>query len=204
MVLTDIDLIHSHFDKHDPKLGAVLTTVKLADWFENRVVGDYFQALTRDIIYQQLAGKAASTIYARFAALVGEPVTPATVSLIKDQSLRDAGLSWAKVKYVKDLAAQTLSGSVVLDHLGDLSDAEVIAELTKVKGIGQWTAEMFLIFTLQRENVFSHGDLGLKKGFAKLYQIESPSTKQIEEVVYRWSPYKSYGAIALWHYLDNA
>lgn len=203
MPLTDFALVRSHFAKHDPELGAVLSTVKLEDWFERRVVGDYFQALCRDIVYQQLAGKAANTIYSRFAELVGTGITPVTVAKIPDQSLRDAGLSWAKVKYVKDLAGQVLSGGVSLEYLANQDNEAVIAELTKVKGIGRWTAEMFLIFTLHREDVFSHGDLGLKKGFAKLYQIDDPTEAEIDAIISHWSPYKSYGSISLWHYLDN-
>ena len=96
-----------------------------------------------------------------------------------------------------------LSGEVVLSNLDSLDNQGVIAELTKVKGIGQWTAEMFLLFTLHREDIFSYGDLGLKNGLAKLYRIDSPGTDQITEIVSNWSPYESYGSISLWHHLDN-
>jgi len=201
--LTDFSLIKKHFSKHDSRIAGVLVTLDLNDWFEERIEDDHFFNLAREIIYQQLAGRAASAIFTRFEKLVGGKVKPDTVVKFPDQAFRDVGLSWAKARYVKDLAAKTLSGEVVLTKLDDLSDEEVIAELTKVKGIGRWTAEMFLLFTLHREDVFSFGDLGLKKGLAKLYQIEAPSPEQITKIVAPWSPFKSYGSLALWHYLDN-
>lgn len=203
MTRTDLNTIKKHFAKVDPKILAVLETVNLDDWFEDRPSADHFYNLTRNIIYQQLAGKAASTIYGRFEKLVGGKVTPNQVVKFEDQAFRDVGLSWAKAKYVKDLAAKVISGEVILENINTLDNEGVIAELTKVKGIGRWTAEMFLLFTLHRENIFSHGDLGLKNGFSKLYKIVNPREFQIEEIVSRWSPYKSYGTICLWHYLDN-
>lgn len=202
MSLTDIATVKSHFAKYDPKILAVLETVKLSDWFEERSSEDHFYNLTRNIIYQQLAGKAASTIFGRFKDLVGD-IKPENVIKFADQSFRDVGLSWAKAKYVKDLAVKTISGEVNLLNLGALDNENVITELTKVKGIGRWTAEMFLLFTLHRENIFSHGDLGLKNGFSKLYKIPSPNESEINAVISSWSPYESYGSIALWHYLDN-
>lgn len=203
MTRTDLNTIKKHFAKVDPKILAVLETVNLDEWFEDGSSDDHFYNLTRNIIYQQLAGKAASTIYGRFEKLVGGKVTPNQVVKFEDQAFRDVGLSWAKAKYVKDLAAKIISGEVILENINTLDNESVIAELTKVKGIGRWTAEMFLLFTLHRENIFSHGDLGLKKGFSKLYKIVNPREFQIEEIVSRWSPYKSYGTICLWHYLDN-
>ena len=146
--LTKISLIKAHFGKADPQIAKVLESVNLAEWFEDRDSDDHFFNLAREIIYQQLAGAAASAIFARFEKLIGGKVKPDVVTAIPDQSLRDAGLSWAKVRYVKDLAAKVLSREVVLDNLGTLDDESVIAELTKVKGIGRWTAEMFLLFTL--------------------------------------------------------
>ena len=201
--LTAITLVKSHFDKADPKIAKVLDSVDLAVWFEDRDSDDHFFNLAREIIYQQLAGAAASAIFARFEKLIGGSVKPDVVSAIPDQSLRDVGLSWAKVRYIKDLAAKVLSREVVLTNLEELDDESVVAELTKVKGIGCWTAEMFLLFTLHRENVFSYGDLGLRKGFGKLYGKDKPTDTQIKRIVDRWSPYKSYGSIALWHTLDN-
>lgn len=203
MTRTNLNTIKSHFAKVDPKILAVLETVKLDDWFEESSSEDHFFNLTRHIIYQQLAGKAASAIFDRFAKLVGGKIRPEKVVAFSDQSLRDVGLSFAKARYIKDLSAKVISGAVNLTNLVTLDDESVITELTKVKGIGRWTAEMFLLFTLGRENIFSHGDLGLRRGFSELYGQENPTVQAIERVVSSWSPYKSYGSIALWHHLDN-
>lgn len=200
--LTDFSIIKTHFAKVDPVVAEVLSTVDLSEWFEDRSTDDHFFNLTRNIISQQLALKAASTIFGRFTDLVGV-VTPENVLKLEDQSLRDVGLSWAKVKYVKDLASKVYSGELDLTVIDSLGNQEVIDELTKVKGIGTWTAEMFLLFTLHRENIFSYGDLGLKNGFIKLYKVESPTPAQIQSIVAKWSPYESYGSVVLWHYLDN-
>lgn len=201
--LTPLAEVKAHFAKADPKILAVLETVDLADWFTESTSDDHFYNLTRNIIYQQLAGKAASTIFGRFKDLVGD-ITPAKIIQFEDQSFRDVGLSWAKAKYVKDLASKVQSGEVILTNLDTLDNEAVIAELTKVKGIGRWTAEMFLLFTLHREDVFSYGDLGLKNGLAKLYHLADPGREKIDSIAARWSPYESYGSICLWHYLDNA
>lgn len=200
--LTPWPQVLRHFESADPQIKQVLDTLNVSDWFEDSNNQDYFQPLLRNIIYQQLAGRAADTIYARFVKVVGEPTVP-NIMAVPDQSLRDAGLSWAKVKYVKDLAQQVGAGTVSLTDLDSLDNEAVIAELTRVKGIGRWTAEMFLLFTLHREDVFSYLDLGLKKGFAKLYGQPDPTLEDIEKVVKRWAPYQSYGSIALWHHLDN-
>lgn len=195
--------IVDHFAIVDPKILKVLETVNLDEWFEEKSSDDHFYNLTRNIIYQQLAGKAASTIFGRFEQLVGGKVKPEKIAQFEDQAFRDCGLSWAKAKYVKDLASKVISREVILENLDTLYDESVIAELTKVKGIGRWTAEMFLMFTLHRPNVFSYGDLGLKNGFAKLYRIDNPSVSDIKSIVDTWEPYKTYGSIALWHHLDN-
>jgi len=130
-------------------------------------------------------------------------VDPKKLLKIKDQKLRDVGMSWGKVRYVKDLAIKHLGGEIDLSKLSSLSNEQVITELTKVKGIGPWTGEMFLMFTLRREDVFSFGDLGLKRGIEKLYNLKEPTVAQIEKIIMPWSPYKTYGSIALWHSLDN-
>lgn len=200
--LTPLNKVIAHFRKHDPKIATVLSTLKISDWLYDRPTSDHFINLTRNIIYQQLAGRAADAIFARFQKLVGE-IRPEQIIKFEDQAYRDVGLSWAKAKYIKDLAAKVISGDVILENLDTLADESIIAELTKVKGIGRWTAEMFLLFTLHRENIFSYGDLGLKNGFAKLYQVETPTIDQIQKQVTLWSPYQSYGSISLWHYLDN-
>lgn len=200
--LTPIDVVIKHFESVDPVIARVLPQINWSEWFEDRSNSDHFYNLSRNIIYQQLAGKAASTIFGRFENLVKE-VTPQNVIVIEDQQLRDAGLSWAKVKYIKDLADKVIKAEINLTKLDSMTNEEVITELTKVKGIGRWTAEMFLLFTLHREDIFSYGDLGLKNGFAKLYSIDNPTVEDIKRVVGTWHPFESYASIALWHTLDN-
>ena len=200
--LTDIRIVKAHFVKVDPKIASVLETVDLTEWFEDRPSSDHFYNLTRNIIFQQLAGKAASTIFGRFKDLVGD-IKPENVVKFEDQSFRDCGLSWAKAKYVKDLAGKIISGELDLIGIDTLDNESVIRELTKVKGIGRWTAEMFLLFTLHRENIFSYLDLGLKNGLIKLHGIEHSTPTGIKAIVDKWSPYESYGSVCLWHYLDN-
>lgn len=192
----------AHFEKNDPKIAHVLKQINLSDWFEERPSSDHFFNLTRNIIYQQLAGAAADTIFTRFKKLVVD-INPLKVLSISDQSLRDVGLSWAKVSYVKDLATKVISKEVVLENISNLDNETIVSELTKVKGIGRWTAEMFLLFTLHREDIFSFGDLGLKNGISKLYGITEPNASQIKNIIRKWTPYSSYGSIALWHHLDN-
>lgn len=201
--LTNLSTVIGHYERVDPKIAQVLPQINWVDWFEDRPSSDHFYNLTRNIIYQQLAGKAASTIFRRFEKLVTN-VTPANVLAVDDQKLRDAGLSWAKVSYIKDLATKVEHKEVRLSSLESLDNEAVITELVKVKGIGRWTAEMFLLFTLHRENIFSYGDLGLKNGLAKLYKIDTTNTDEIACIVNRWAPYESYGSIVLWHTLDNS
>lgn len=200
--LTPFSGVLKHFQKNDPKIANVLKNIDLSDWFEDHPNSDHFFNLVKNIIYQQLAGSAASTIFGRFEKIV-KGIDPTHVLALSDQAMRDVGLSWAKVRYVKDLATKVASKELMLTNMENLSNEAIIAELTKVKGIGRWTAEMFLLFTLHREDIFSYGDLGLKNGFSKLYQQPNPTQAQIERIVSRWSPYSSYGSIALWHHLDN-
>ncbi len=166
---------------------------------------NYFHKLCQAIISQQLAGKAADAIFKRFVELFpNQSISAELLVEMPEQTLRDIGASWAKARYVKDLALKTIEKSIRYDQLASLSDEEVIAELTQVKGIGRWTAEMFLIFTLGREDVFSLGDLGLKNAFKKLYQVEEKDVvKKMTEVSMTWAPYRSYVSLALWSYLDN-
>lgn len=200
--------IKKHFKKNDPVIYEVIKDLDFNEWLNPRVrkrtKHGYFAALCREIIGQQLSGKVAGTILKRFKELFkSKIVNPKDVLKIKDQKLRDVGMSWAKVSYIKDLALKTVKKELNLKALDKLKDKDVMEALLKVKGIGPWTAEMFLIFTLGREDVFSHGDLGLKKGIEKLYKLKDPSLKQIEKIVKKWSPYKSCGSIALWQSLDS-
>lgn len=207
MTKTQRESILKHFEKHDPLISAVMKDLDFALWLspqeQKRNSDGYFGALCRSIIGQQLSTKVADVIHGRFISLfTKEPLTPEAVLAIPDEQLRGLGISWSKIAYIKDLAHKVLSEELPLEKIETLSDEEVITTLTKVKGIGQWTGEMFLIFTLHREDIFSHGDLGLKRGIEKLYALTDPQKEAIELIINKWSPYKAFGSIALWHSLD--
>lgn len=195
-----------HFKKVDPKIHEVMLKVNLDDWWDDEELTnekELFLSLVRKIAGQQLSVKAAKSIYKKFSDYFDGEVTTDKILGATDQELRDTGISWAKVKYMKDLATKVVNKEIDLGSLTKLSDEDVIKELVKIKGIGEWTAEMFLMFTLKRENVFSHGDLGLKNGLLKLYKLKSADKKKIEKIVSKWQPYKTFGSISLWHSLDN-
>jgi len=197
--------VKRHFRRVDPKLFAVLQKMEFESLRKDPDPATHFPQLAREIIYQQLAGKAAYAIHQRFLALFpNKRPTPSRVSAIPEGKLRAVGLSWAKARYIRDLAAKVQDRSVDLRKLHTFDDEATITELTEVKGIGRWTAEMFLMFTLGREDVFSHGDLGLRKGFERIYgKHRSRTQKNIEKITARWSPYRSYGSLALWHAMDS-
>lgn len=160
-----------------------------------------FESLLKSIVYQQLAGSAANAIYSRLLLYYGNTLpTPEQILSTSDTVLRfTAGLSFKKVLYIKNLAAKIVSGELNIHHLPDLQDEEVITELVKVKGIGRWTAEMFLIFCLQRKDVIPLDDLGVKKAIQKLYNLsELPTHEYMLEVSSRWKPYRSIATWYLW------
>lgn len=162
---------------------------------------DYFEDICSNIVGQQLSGKAADTIFARFKAAVGGKVTPESVLGTDGQLLRDAGMSWGKVSFVKDLAQKTKSGELQTKKLYDLPDDEVIKEMVAVKGIGLWTAQMFLMFSLGRVDVFPIDDLGIRKGFEKTTG-QSLSGKEMLAFSERWRPYRTVASWYIWRSLD--
>lgn len=203
-ITTDTRHILRHFKRVDPKLYAVLRTMKLNPLQSERGADRYFFKLCRDIISQQLGGKAADTIFGRFLSLFPDGLTPERVIEMPEEKIRAIGVSAAKARYIRNLAESVIAGTVVLDSIHEREDEEIIEELTRVKGIGRWTAEMFLIFTLGREDVFSPGDLGVAKGLALLYGAsKTRSQKSVEVVTKPWAPYRSYGCLALWHAVDS-
>jgi len=193
-----------HFKIKDPRLHKYALKVKKIDLIKKKRPERYFYRLCRDIVGQQLSGKAAETIFDRFEKLFpGGIIQPLDILLISHEKMRSVGMSNAKARYVRHLAEAFLNEGLSLLQLDSMQDEEVIVELTKVKGIGRWTAEMFLIFTLGREDVFSFGDLGLKKGLMKVYGFKKePTKKQIEKIVKNWSPYKSFASRVLWGSLE--
>jgi DNA-3-methyladenine glycosylase II len=158
----------------------------------------HFEALVRSIVYQQLAGAAAAAIHGRLIAALGGQVTPERLLSLPDEALRSAGLSRSKTASLQDLAAKILDGTVVLDPAGlrAESDAEVVARLSTVRGIGKWTAEMFLMFQLRRLDVWPTGDLGVRKGFGLAWGIPTPTAKELEPL---GDPYRPYRSVVAWY-----
>ncbi len=162
-----------------------------------------FSRLAEAIVYQQLNGKAAATIFQRFADLAGEPLTPEGILKLTDEQLRSVGLSKQKSSYLKDLAAKTAAGLLDFKRLPDLPDEEVIQHLTQVKGVGVWTAHMFLMFSLRRPNVLPTGDYGVQVAVKKHYRKRKlPKPKDMEKIARAWEPYRSVACWYMWRSLD--
>lgn len=195
----------SHLSKHDPIIGALIRRYPLPQ-FEKH--SNYYQELVDSIISQQLSVKAARAIETRFKDLFGGTFPSPEQIIDKDiEELRGVGLSYAKSRYIQDLARHILDGSVKFDTLDSLSNEAIIAELTQVKGIGEWTVHMFLMFCMGRLNVLPAGDLGIRNGIAKLYQLDhAPSPDEVTLIAKKrnWQPYESVASWYIWQSLDNA
>lgn len=166
----------------------------------------YFESLADAIMSQQLSGKAAATIIKRFKDLFGPKGFPAPAQVLEktDAELRMAGLSGSKVGYIKNLAQAFEDKTLDLSKVHKLTDEEIIEMLVKVKGIGRWTAEMFLMFSLGRPDVFSFGDLGLRNAAKKLYKLrKDPSVARLKQLSSRWQPHRTTASLYLWASLDN-
>lgn len=163
---------------------------------------DYFVDLIDSITSQQLSGKAAKTIFERVKERCGGKITPEKIKKLKTEELRKCGLSYAKCSYIKDLAEKVLDKKLLVKKLDKLPDEEVEKELVAVKGIGKWTAEMFLMFTLARADVFPADDLGIRNGMKKLLKKQLKPLK-IAEYAIRWKPYRTVAAWYIWKALDN-
>jgi len=189
-----------HLKKSDPVLRAIIERVGPC---RMEFGPAEFSSVAEAIVYQQLNGKAAVTIFKRFAALAGEPITPEGILKLKDAQLRSVGLSKQKSAYLKDLAAKTASGLLDFSRLPELSDEEVIKHLTQVKGIGVWTAHMFLMFSLRRPNVLPTGDYGVQVAVKKHYKKRKlPKPKDMEKIARAWEPYRSVACWYMWRSLD--
>jgi DNA-3-methyladenine glycosylase II len=166
--------------------------------------GDPFTALTHAIISQQLSSKAAATIARRFDALLDGRPTAGGVAAVSDDQLRAVGLSGQKIRYMRDLCARVIDGSLPLNRIESLIDDQVIEALTQVKGIGRWTAEMFLMFRLQRPDVLPVGDLGIVKAVQRAYRLrKTPDPARLQKIGEPWRPYRSVACWYLWASLDN-
>jgi DNA-3-methyladenine glycosylase II len=163
-----------------------------------RPTESHFATLVRAITFQQLAGPAARAIHGRLVAALGGDVVPERLAALPDGALRAAGLSAAKMASLRDLAAKVLDGTVVLEprRLGRLADAEVADRLASVRGIGRWTAEMFLIFQLRRLDVWPVGDLGVRRGYGLAWDVPIPTAKQLDPI---GEPYRPYRTVLAWY-----
>jgi DNA-3-methyladenine glycosylase II len=191
-----------HLKKADPLLGSVIDRVG-AYRMEYRDPG--FETLVRSIVYQQLSGKVAKVIFGRLVEMLpDDAVTPEGILKLTPVKMRRAGLSKQKTAYIRDLARKTVRGKVRFETLGELADHEVIEHLTQVKGIGVWTAHMFLIFALRRLDILPVGDLGVRSAIRKMYGMEElPHPKRVEELAVSWRPYCSVASWYLWRSLDG-
>lgn len=211
---------HSKQIKYLSKSDRILaTTIKkaahLMHIWDSNARSNHFKALVVAIINQQLSGKAADTIQKRFEALFAAQAsggrkgsrkkfpTPEDVLKMPTAKLRKVGLSGMKVSFLKDLSKKILDGTVDFKAMKKWSDEEVIEHLVQVKGIGRWTAEMFLMFSLGREDVFSYGDLGLRNAMQKLYKLRAhPTPAQAEKISAKWKPYRTLASKYLWKSLE--
>lgn len=164
-----------------------------------------FHTLVSSITYQQLSGKAAGTIFGRLlAAAKTDPLTPESILKLRPARLRTLGLSGQKTEYIRTLARMTRDGEVRFEGLTELDDDEVIAQLTRVKGVGVWTAQMFLMFALRRHDVLPTGDLGVRSAMMKAYGLEGlPLPKEMEALAAGWRPYRSVASWYLWRSLGG-
>jgi len=190
----------THLKNCDPVLRLIIERVGP---FRMEFGEPQFHSLAEAIVYQQLNGKAAATIFQRFADLAGEPLTPEGILKLSDGQMRGVGLSKQKSSYLKDMAERAIRGELDFARLPEMTDDQVIKHLTQVKGVGVWTAHMFLMFTLRRPNVLPTGDFGVQMAIKKHYNKRKlPKPAQMEKIAKPWEPYRSVACWYLWRSLD--
>jgi DNA-3-methyladenine glycosylase II len=194
----------THLKKSDAKLASVIERVGPCR-FATRVEGTHFEALLRAIVYQQISGTAAATINGRLHAIYGGRAPhPEELLETEDSALREAGLSRQKLSYMKDLAERVASGELPVDTLATLGDEEVITALTAVKGVGRWTAQMFLMFRLGRPDILPELDFGIQKAVMLAYELpEMPKPKDVLRIGAPWRPHATIASWYLWRSLDK-
>ena len=168
---------------------------------------DYFQSLLRSIVFQQLSGKSAKAIYERFVNLIPETsnLSPKEVLKLDKDEMRNTGLSFQKIDYIRNLANYFEDNSFQKKDVERMTDEEISNELTQIKGIGQWTVDMFLMFTLNRADILPYTDLGIQKGFKKIFNMNNlPSKKEMETHSKIWRPYRTIACWYLWRTVDDA
>lgn len=221
MQLNTTEKIKNELRQLDTQLAVLIN--KYGD-IEIQLADNYFESLASSIVGQQLSNKVADVIWTRLVKFLGSEVdgipntvkslsnykqcdgcqiTPEAIVAASVENLRSVGLSTNKATYLKNLSQAVIDGSLNLCNIQEISNDEIIMQLIKIKGIGRWTAEMFLIFSLGRQDIFSMGDGGLYNAIRKLYSLENPTKAQIQEITQKWSPYRSYASLYLWKSLDN-
>ncbi|QQG40123.1 MAG: DNA-3-methyladenine glycosylase 2 family protein [Candidatus Aenigmatarchaeota archaeon] len=194
----------SYLKRTDPRLARVIARSKTRPSLSRR--NKPFASLVQSIMYQQLAGAAAAAIHKRLLALYdGKEPTPRQVLKTHSRTLRyRCGMSWKKAEFLKDLSRKVLDGTVEIHELDHLPDDKIIEELTQVKGIGRWSAEMFLMFNLGRLDVFPVDDLGIRNGMTRLYKLRGRVTNErLERIAERWRPYRSLACWYVWTYKEG-
>jgi DNA-3-methyladenine glycosylase II len=190
-----------HLKTADPVLSGIIERV---GEYGIQFLDPGFETLVKSIVSQQLSGKVAKVIYGRLIAAAGGRLTPESLLKLRPARMRALGLSKQKIAYIRDLARLTRAGEVDFTRLLELPDDQVIEHLTAVKGIGEWTAHMFLIFALQRQNVLPTGDLGIRVAIRKAYNLpETPTPSQVEQMARRWRPYCTIATWYLWRSLEE-
>ncbi len=189
-----------HLKKSDPHLARIIEQVGPCRMEFSEPT---FHNLAEAILYQQLNGKAAATIFDRFTALAGDPLTPRGILKLTDAQMRGVGLSRQKTAYLRDLSERTQAGLLEFERMTEMPEEEVIAHLTQVKGVGVWTAHMFLMFTLRRPDILPTGDYGVQAAIKKHYKKRKwPKPAVMEKIARPWSPFRSVACWYLWRSLD--
>jgi len=190
-----------HLRANDPVLSAIIERVGA---YGIQFRPPEFETLVKSIVYQQLSGRVASVIFGRLSAAVKGVMTPDTILRLRPSRMRTLGLSTQKTAYIRDLARHTRDGTVVFEELAALPDDEVILRLTRVKGIGVWTAHMFLMFALERTDVLPTGDLGIRNAIRKAYNLAAlPTPDEMERMAQSWRPYCTVASWYLWRSLEG-
>ena len=189
-----------HLKASDPVLAAIIERIGPCKMQYGEPT---FHDLAEAILYQQLNGKAAATIFNRFTALVGDPLTPEGILKLTDAQMREVGLSRQKTSYLRDLSEKTKAGLLEFERMPEMTEQDVIAHLTQVKGVGVWTAHMFLMFTLRRPDILPTGDYGVQAAIKKHYKKRKwPKPDVMLKIAKPWAPYRSIACWYLWKSLD--
>jgi DNA-3-methyladenine glycosylase II len=202
----DYSIAIATLQKSDPQLATVIERIGACTLHQAQQDGDLLATLTESILYQQLSGKAAATIHRRFLQLYPDRIFPTAKEILNtpDEAMRSAGVSRAKVVYIKDLAQKVLDGLPDLAELEMMEDEAIVQALTVVKGVGRWTVQMLLIFRFHRWDVLPTEDLGIRNGIRQVYNLpELPNKKRVEAIGKPWQPYRTIAAWYLWRSLEK-